>query len=275
MGGRGGRMVGVGVPEKREGRMRHPANPRHSYSTEHGAALLECFSAERPTLGIADLADMIELSRSTTHRYASSLVVFGYLEQDNKRRYRLSQVAARPGTSAIEALRAETPAARTILEDLRDRTGHTVSMAALEGEHAIYIHRLHAHGIGQYEADLNHRVGAHVPVYCTAIGKALLASLSEPEQRELLAELTLKREGPKTIIRKRDLVDELTRIRAERLATCHGEQADGVHSIAAAITHPGRSRPLAVGITIPPGRYTVKEMTRRFAKLVKDAAERI
>jgi DNA-binding IclR family transcriptional regulator len=252
-----------------------PADPRYSHSVEHGVAFLECFTAETPVLGIAELADMIELSRSTTHRYATTLVAMGYLEQDAKRRYRLSNRALRPGMSAIEALRAETPAARIILEDLREWTGHTVSMAALEGARATYIHRLFAHGSGQYKADLGLRVGAHVPVHCTAIGKALLASLSEPEQRELLAELTLTREGPKTIIRKRDLVAELTGIRANGFATCHDEQAAGVYSIAAAITHPGRSRPLAISVTVPPGRHTVKELSRRFSKRVRDAADRI
>jgi DNA-binding IclR family transcriptional regulator len=252
-----------------------PADPRYSYSVEHGVAFLECFTADAPVLGIAELADLVELSRSTTHRYAITLVAMGYLEQDNKRRYRLSNRALRPGMSAIEALRAETPAARTILEDLREQTGHTVSMAALEGTRATYIHRLFAHGSGQYEADLDLRVGAHVPVHCTAIGKALLASLSEPEQRELLAELTLKRKGPNTIVRKRDLVAELARIRAIGFATCHDEQAPGVYSIAAAIPHPGRSRPLAISLTAPVQDSTVKQMTRRFTRHVKDAAERI
>jgi DNA-binding IclR family transcriptional regulator len=238
-------------------------------------ALLECFGAERSTLGIAELAEMIELSRSNTHRYAATLAVMGYLEQDKKRRYRLSQVALRPGMSAIETLRAETPDARGVLEELRERTGHTVSMAALEGTHAVYIHRLFAHGTGQYEADQDLRVGAHIPLYCTAIGKALLASLGEPEQRELLAQLKLKRQGPRTITRKVDLAAELTRIRADRVATCNDEEAAGVYSIAAAITHPGRSRPLAISVTAPPRGYTAKQMTRRFAKHVKDAAERI
>jgi DNA-binding IclR family transcriptional regulator len=246
-----------------------------SHSLEHGVALVRCFTAERHTLGIAELAEMIELSRATTHRYAVTLVALGYLEQDKHRRYRLSNRTLRPGMSAIETLRAETPGALEILEELRERTGHTVSMAALEGTRAVYIHRLFAHGTGQYEADLGLRVGAHSPLHCTAIGKALLASLGEPEQRELLAQLKLKRQGPNTITRRSEMAAELARIRADRLATSHDEQAEGVKSIAAAITHPGRSRPLAISLTIPPGRYTRKDMARRFAKHVKNAAERI
>jgi DNA-binding IclR family transcriptional regulator len=246
-----------------------------SHSVEHGVALMRCFTAERHTLGIAELSDVIGLSRSTTHRYASTLLALGYLEQDKHRRYRLSNRTLRPGMSAVETLRSETPGAQAILEDLRERTGHTVSMAALEGTQAVYVHRLFAHGTGQYEADLDFRVGAHIPLHCTAIGKALLASLSEPEQRELLAEITLKRQGPNTIARKSDLAWELARIRANRFATCDEEQAPDVHSIAAAVTRPGLSRPLAIGLTIPLGHYTVKDMTRRFAKHVRDAAERI
>jgi DNA-binding IclR family transcriptional regulator len=240
-----------------------------------GVALLECFRADRTALGIAEIAAMTGLSRPTTHRYAQTLLAVGYLEQDVKRRYRLSNGPHKPGMNAIGMLRSETPAAARILEDLCDRTGHTVSMAALDGDHAIYLHRFHAHGTGQYQADLDLRVGARIPLHSTAIGKALLASLSEPEQRKLLAQMTLKREGPNTITRKNVLEEELARIRTNRFSTCHQEQAADVHSIAAAITHTGRSRPLAISITIPPQLYTHKQMTKRFAKHVTNAAERI
>ena len=92
---------------------------------EYGLALLECFSAEHPAQQISDLADILGLSRSTTHRYLQTLFAMERLEQDPKRRYRLTHVAADPGTKAIDTLRAETPQARPILEKLRDQTGWT------------------------------------------------------------------------------------------------------------------------------------------------------
>jgi DNA-binding IclR family transcriptional regulator len=262
-------------PDGRQASRRPPADPRRSNSLQYGVALLERFTAERSALGIAELAEMIELSRSSTHRYAATLAALGYLEQDRKRRYRLSDATARPGMSAIGALRAETPEAAAVLEDLREYTGHTVSMAALDGNGAIYIHRLFAHGVGQYETDLDLRVGARVPTHCTAIGKALLASLSEPEQRELLADIALERAGPNTITSKSALAQELARVRVQGIATCDEEQAIGVPSIAAPIAHAGRSRALAIGVTVPGRRYTVKAMTARFEEHVKAAAERI
>jgi IclR family transcriptional regulator, pca regulon regulatory protein len=272
-----GASVANDYPERgdRSARRQRPADPKYSNSAEHGVALLGCFTGDRPVLGIAELADMLELSRSTIHRYASTLVAIGYIEQDKKRRYRLSNAALGPGMSVIETLRAETPAARTILEDLRNQTGHTVSMAALESSNVIYLHRLHAHGAHQYQADLGLRVGAHVPIHSTAIGKALLASLSEPEQQELLARLTLKREGPNTITGERALAEQLTHIRANRVATCDEEQAAGVRSIAAVITQPGRPRPLAISVTVPAQRHTLKSMTALFDAHIRAAVKRI
>ena len=55
--------------------------PRYSQSLERGLAILGCFTPKRPVLGIADIADELGMSRSTTHRYVITLVALGYLEQ--------------------------------------------------------------------------------------------------------------------------------------------------------------------------------------------------
>ena len=246
-----------------------------SRSLEYGVQLLACFTAEQPAWQVSELADEIGLGRSTAHRYAKTLVALGYLEQDRQSRYRLALRAREPGRAIVGTLRLEAPAARTILEDLREQTGHTVTLAALDGTYALYLQRLYAHGPGQFEADLQQGIGVRVPVYCTAIGKALLASLGETEQRAVIASVTLEREGPNTVTSKRALAEHLAQARAEGFAICDEEQDLGVRSIAAAIPHPGRSRPLAVSVTVPARVYTVDEMVERFGAWVRAAAERI
>jgi AraC-like DNA-binding protein len=42
--------------------------PRFSQSLERGLGILECFTPEQPVWGIAELADQLGMSRSTTHR---------------------------------------------------------------------------------------------------------------------------------------------------------------------------------------------------------------
>ena len=102
-----------------------------------------------------------------------------------------------------------------------------MSMATINGSHALYTHRLHAHGPDQYAADLDHGVGAHIPLHSTAIGKALLASLSQTEQKALVSILTIEPEGPNTHKTKKALIDELNQIRTRGIATCDEEQAWG------------------------------------------------
>jgi IclR family pca regulon transcriptional regulator len=248
---------------------------RYSRSVEYMVAILQCFTARRRALRISELAEVLGISRSTTHRYVATLREHGYLEQDGSRRYRLTRRAADPGAEFLEVLRLETPAARRILEDLRDETGFTVSMGVLDGGRVLYTHRLLAHGRGQYEADLGLEVGAFVPAYCTAIGKALLASLSMPGQRNILAALKLTPRGPNTIAEKGLLRDELLAINAVGIAVCDEEQASGVRSIAAVLLHPGRSRPTAVSVTVPSKRMSLIAMRTKLGQPVRKAAERI
>jgi DNA-binding IclR family transcriptional regulator len=255
--------------------IRPSAEPKYSRSLEFGLAIIGCFTVEMPVMGIAELAERIKVSRSTTHRYAMTLVELGCLEQDDKRRYRLARGITSAGVAFIDTLRLETPAARRVLEDLRDETGHTVGMGVLDGTRVLYVHRLFAYGPGQYKADLGLYAGAFVPAYCTAIGKTLLASLSTPDRREAIAGLKLKAHGPNTITKKRVLTEELLAIHTAGIAVCDEEQARGMRSIAATITQPGRSRLMAVSVTVPAQSMSVARMTAKFGPRVLAAAERI
>ncbi len=255
--------------------IRPSPEPKYSRSLEFGLAIIGCFTTKRRVLRVSELADMIKVSRSTTHRYAMTLVELGYLEQDGSRRYRLSRRAGDPGIAFINGLRTETPTARTVLEDLREVTGHTVSMGVLDGKRVLYTYRLFAHGREQHEADLGLDVGAYVPAYCTAIGKALLASLGVVEQRKAIARLQLKAQGPNTITEKTVLVDNLLGVRAVGIAVCDEEQARSVRSIAAAITRAERSQPMAISVTVPAKRMSLITMRTRLGPHVLAAAERI
>jgi IclR family pca regulon transcriptional regulator len=77
--------------------------PGYSQSLARGLAVLRCFDAEHPVLGIADMARALGMSRPTVHRYASTLAALGYLEQAGQRKYRLSLRATDLGIAAMNA----------------------------------------------------------------------------------------------------------------------------------------------------------------------------
>jgi nicotinate dehydrogenase subunit A len=61
-----------------------------SQSLERGLAVLTAFTPDRPAFGISELASDLALTRSTTHRYVTTLAMLGFLEQDTgTRKYRL------------------------------------------------------------------------------------------------------------------------------------------------------------------------------------------
>jgi IclR family transcriptional regulator, pca regulon regulatory protein len=255
-------------------RIRDAPDPRLSRSLEYGIAILESFSDERQALGIAELADIVGISRSTTHRYAITLVALGFLEQDAKRRYLLSARAAGPGRAAIGAIRAQVHS-RAALEELREATGHTVSMAVLDGARLIYVHRLLGHRAGQHEIDMELGVGAIVPVHCTALGKVLLASLSDPERRELLAGLRLSRHGPKSTADRRKLAAELDRIGVREPVLSDEELVAGARSIAVLVPRPRSEHQLAIDVTVPSSAYTPQRLLHEVGPLLQRAARLI
>ncbi len=262
------------VPGRRAVRIAAEPEPRFSRSLEYGLALLDGFNGKASTLGVADIAEIMATTRSTTHRYAATLTALGFLEQDHRRKYLLSPKAADVGASVLRTL-IQQAGSRPILEALRKTTRHTVSLAVLDESRVIYAQRLLGHRAGQYQADLELGVGAHIPVHCTALGKALLASFRGTRQRELLARLTLTREGPNTLTSGEELVAELVRIQADGLAICDQEQAPGVRSIAAAIPTIEGSLPMAISVTAPAQTHSVETLRETFGPHVKKAAERI
>ncbi len=92
-------------------------------------------------LGIADIADELEMSRSTTHRYVITLVALGYLEQGASRKYRLGLRVTDLGMSALSSTGLREHA-RPYLEELRQRTSCTAGVSVLDGEEVLLLDRV-------------------------------------------------------------------------------------------------------------------------------------
>ena len=237
------------------------------------------FSKERQALGIFEMASLTGLSRSTTHRYARTLVHLGYLEQDRSRKYRLASGAADIGAEAMRDIPRWLWHPRLIripLERLREYTGHTVSMGVLDGVQATYVHRFFGHRRGQHKIDGELRVGAHIPAYCTALGKIMLASLPATERRERVETIHLVPHGPRSITVQEELLAELDSINPQKLLVSNEEFIGGGRSIAALIKHNRWLPPIAIDVTVPSATYTPARLRKeigphlmRTARLVK------
>src|SRR5581483_10820572 len=186
--------------------------PRYSQSLERGLAILGCFTPSRPVLGIADIADELGMSRSTTHRYVITLVALGYLEQGASRKYRLGLRVTDLGMSALNSTGLREHA-RPYLEELRQRSSYTAGLGVLDGTEVLYVDRARSFRRGQNQTDLGLQAGSRVPSHATAMGKLLLAHLPDGQLRDTLAEIKPGKQGPKTITSKKKLKEELEKVR--------------------------------------------------------------
>jgi IclR family pca regulon transcriptional regulator len=253
-----------------------PERPgKFSSSLVAGLGMLACFTAQHPVRGIADMAEELDLGRSTTHRYATTLVTLGYLEQGPSRKYRLAPRVSDVGLSLLDSM-AIRQVAREPLRELRARTGHTASLGVLWGTEVAYIDRWQGSHQGQYAVDMGIGLGTRLPVHCTAAGKALLARLPAVEQQDLIAKLRLTRRTPKTIATKTALRAELERIVAGNGVAVEDEEfSAGRRALATAVVD-SEGRPVAaVELAVPTGAYTSTELLKELGPKITTTAQRI
>ncbi len=247
---------------------------RYSQSLERGLAILACFTPARPVMGIADIADELDLSRSTTHRYAITLVALGYLDQEVSRKYRLGLRVTDLGMSALNATGLREHA-RPHLQELRDRTGFAVALAVLEGMEIVFVDRVSSLRRDQGKIDVRVHPGSRLPAYCTAMGKLLLANLPQRQRRDVLADAKLAKRAPNTITGKDALRDELNHVYVEGLAIDDQELAPGLVAIAAPVRNESRAVVAAVSIAAHASTILLEELADALTPHLVSTADRI
>ncbi len=126
-----------------------------------------------------DLATAIGLTRSTTHRLASTLVERRYLEFTRGRGYGLGAKLLELGHLAAEKMDL-TRVARPYLEELSASTGDAVHLGVLDGSRALYLDKIQ----GSRRVEVSSRIGERQPLRSTGLGKALLLDADEKQWRE-------------------------------------------------------------------------------------------
>ena len=269
------------APSKSRDDAREPAwsipslrEPRYSQSLERGLAILGCFTPARPVLGIADIADELGMSRSTTHRYVITLVALGYLEQGASRKYRLGLRVTDLGMSALNSTGLREHA-RPYLEELRQRTSYTTSLGVLDGADVLYVDRARSFRRGQSQIDQGLQAGSRVPAYATAMGKMLLAHLPDGQLRDALTEVKPTKRGPNTITSKKALRQELESVRENGFAVDDEELMVGLYAIAAPVRNDSRDVVAAVALAAPSSLIALDELVDALVPHLVTTADRI
>ncbi|MBO0821657.1 MAG: IclR family transcriptional regulator [Nocardiopsaceae bacterium] len=246
-----------------------------SQSLERGLAVLCAFSPDRPALGISELAAELALTRSTTHRYVTTLSMLGFLEQDSAtRKYRLGPRVLDLGFTMLGSLELREIAAPH-LRTLTEATGHTSNLAIRDGTDVILIDRVRGRPGRYHHLEFTLHVGSRLPAYCSATGKILLAYLPGRDLDPLLDRLDLERRGPRTLTGKSALRTELERVRRCGIAVNDEELDSALRSIAAPVRTRCGDVVAAVNLVFSWSPESMGDLVARLGPAVQSTARQI
>lgn len=191
-------------------------------------AILDQFTLETPVLTLREITEKSNIPRTSTRRILHDLADEGWVQQTSDG-YQLGMKLIQLGQVARTSLKLVD-----LIEDLvrpfAEEIEETVITATIERNEAVYIHAVEAPSHFRFVA----KSGERRPIHYGATGLALLACLTEPEQRALIPD-TLTAYTPKTITDKSQRLAQLKTIGYDRIIIERGEFIEGVQAIAVPI----------------------------------------
>ena len=219
--------------------------------------------------GLPELSAAMKLHKTTTHRIAHVLESRGLLRRGlDSNRYRLGLHLYDLGCQALDHVNIRDEA-RPLMTRVAFDVGETVHLALLDRAEVLYIERVEA----QRSLTMGSKLGARNPVYCTALGKAMLAYLPENEVDQILAASRMEARTRNTITNVLALKRELERIRDREFAIDDEEIEDGVRCIAAPILNANNRAVAALSVSGPSSRITPDRFQLIGKTMLKTAQE--
>lgn len=231
-------------------------------SVERAFLLLELIADAGGTVSLSQLATESGLPMPTIHRLLRTLVDRGYLRQESSRQYVLGPRLIRLGDASSRMLNVW---ARPHLAKLVDELGESANLAMLDGEEIVYI----AQAESRHSMRMFTEVGRRVQPHCTAVGKAIMATMPFVQVREILKRSGMPSHTSSTITDPDVFLDQLAFSVDHGYAVDEGEHETGVRCVAVAI--PETLSRLAISISGPEGRVT-DGFVERAVPLLKSAA---
>lgn len=232
--------------------------------------ILKCFSKDKSHFKISDLARELQLDRSTTYRILLSLEKCGLVEKDNKTgEYSLGVVAFEIGNTYLRQMDF-IQISKPIMTELALKVQETVHLAVLSSTEIIYLDKVDS----PRTLGVMSKIGQRAPLYCTALGKALLAFQSEEEVSRIIDEIELKPYTLNTITSKQKLLEELQRIREQGYSFDEKEIEEDIECIAAPIRNHLGEAIAAISISGPKKKIKTP-IEKEFVREVKEAADSI
>lgn len=238
-------------------------------TVERALDILLCFKPEESGLTLTQIAERVEMHKSTVHRLLATLERKRFVQHDESNgTFHLGLRLVELGFTVLKGNdihRQAIPYMQRLSVECRE----TVDLAILDGGQVVYLQVVESPQRMKFAA----APGQRLPVFCTATGKGFLAFLPKGRVEEILNQGMPKyTEYTKTTRTK--IYEELGVIRERGFAISQQEYEDGVNAVAAPILDANRY-PVASMAIVGPAFRLPEERLIQLGKLVRETADTI
>ena len=230
-------------------------------SLARGLKILNLLEHARNGMGTTEVANQLSIDKSSASRLLHTLANYGFVEQDqDTARYLLGPQLVTLGQHLLNRITLRDHA-RSHLHDLVEATGECAHLAILAQGQALYIDQVESTAALRVESE----IGTLSPLYCTALGKVLLAFGREPVPSELLPFTQ------RTVTDSSTLRAQLAQTAGRGYAIDDEEYNYGVRCVAAPVYDHRGLLAGAIGISGPAGRISLERIDE-FGAVVREVA---
>ena len=239
-------------------------------SLDRGLLILEAVAKSSAPVSLTQLAELLDIDRSSVFRLANTLKRRGFLAHPSRKKdYTLGPSIPRLSRH-YDWDKTLAGISREHLKRLASLARETAHLAIREGQRALFID----HAAINQVISVSGQTGELVPLYCTAHGKALLSDLTAHALENLFGPEPLHRYTTQTVIAINDLAAICSQIKAQGFATDDAEFQEGMRCVAAPIRDEEGVVVGSIGISAPLARFP-EERYLVAAKQVCDIAREI
>ena len=236
------------------------------HSVENAFSLLEALADNGLELGIAELCKKIALPKGTVHRLLGTLKKLGYIEQNSQnRKYYLTVKIFRLGTAVTDKIGLVQII--PFMKELSQQFNETLNLAILNRDEITYLYSVGSDNT----LKLDLKIGSNQPAYCAAVGKVLLAYLSEQEIDDYLRRVKLKSYTPYTIVSKEYLKKDLKLIRERGYSFVNEEYMQGVSCVAVPLKDQQEKVCAGLSFSVPTVRMNKEKLPQLIDSLISTA----
>ena len=226
--------------------------------------VVECFSDLHPELGVSEISKMLRLQKSTVFNILCTFEHRGYVTQDPKTsKYHLGLQVLHLGYIVNHHMGLRE-ILQPYLSRIADTTDEICYFGILDQNEVLYIDSAYPNHVSQTRNIL----GERAPLYCTGLGKAMLAIMSPSEQQAALR-MELKPFTNYTLTDCATLQKQIEQIRAQGYAVDDMEHEFGIRCVAVPLFRADGSVFAAVSVSGPSMRFD-SDILQRDAQIIQD-----